>query len=165
MRRADFARAEQSALNRVAHAAKVSPNPLGSSDVVSPRREHAGDIFDDDEPRPRLCDDAPGRGPEVACVEAPALPAGEAVRLARDAANDSIHEAAPWPAVEGAHIRPDSRWSHKARFHRFNQMGDGEGFPLHHNDGASARNGEVEGEVEPSSTGAEADDVEDWPGM
>jgi hypothetical protein len=160
VRRADLRRAEQSCLNREAQLAKVSPYPLGSSDFVSPRREHAGDVLDEDEPRPGAGDDAPRVAPEVAFVEAAALAAGEAVRLARDAANEAINEAAPWAAVEGADIRPDRRRSQETRVHRRDQMGNGEGFPLHHNDGARSRNGEVEGKVEPSASGAEADDVE-----
>lgn len=56
--RADFRRREQSDLNLETKLAKVSPYPLGSSDFVSPRREHATDIFDKDEPAPGLHDDA-----------------------------------------------------------------------------------------------------------
>lgn len=165
LRVTDLFRREQSDLNRETKSAKVSPYPLGSSDVVIPRCEHAGDVFDEDEPRPCLSDDAPGRAPEIALVEATALAAGERMRLARDAANEAIHEAAPWAAVEGSHIRPDRRRSQETRVHRCDQVRDGEGFPLHHNDAASAGNGEVEGKVEPSASGAEADDVEGWPGM
>jgi hypothetical protein len=51
MARADFRRREQSDLNRETKLAKVSPNPLGSSDFVSPRREHPADILDEHEPR------------------------------------------------------------------------------------------------------------------
>lgn len=116
--RADFRRREQSCLNREAHLAKVSPNPLRSSDFVRPRRKHAGDVLDEHGPWPRPHDDAPGVGPQVALVVSAALAAGEAVRLARDAANEHIHDAAPWAAVEGSGIAPHRRWSHKARFHR-----------------------------------------------
>jgi len=59
VRRADFRRAEQSALNPEAQLSKVSPNPLGASDFVSPRREHAGDVLDEDEPGAGLNDDPP----------------------------------------------------------------------------------------------------------
>jgi hypothetical protein len=52
MARADFCCREQSDLNRETKLAKVSPYPFGSSDFVSPRREHAGDVFDEDEPWP-----------------------------------------------------------------------------------------------------------------
>ncbi|CDX55913.1 hypothetical protein MPL3365_210135 [Mesorhizobium plurifarium] len=52
MARANFRRREQSDLNRKTKLAKVSPNPFGSSDLVSPRREHAGDVLDEDEPGP-----------------------------------------------------------------------------------------------------------------
>jgi hypothetical protein len=107
-----------------------------------------------------LHDDAPRGRPEIPLVEAAALAAGEAVRLARNAANEPVGEAAPGRAVEGSHIRPDSRRSQETLFHRLDQMGDGEGFPLHHNDGASCGNGEFDGKVEAASAGAEADEVE-----
>jgi hypothetical protein len=81
------------------------------------------------------------------------------MRLAWDAANDAIHKAAPWAAVEGSGIRPDRRRSQETLFHRRDQMSDGEGFPLHHSDGASAWNGELDGKVEASASGAEADEI------
>lgn len=160
VRRADFRRAEQSRLNRKTQSAKVSPNPLGASDFVSPRREHAADIFDEAEPGPRLDEDAPRVGPQVPFVEPAALAPGKAVRLARDAANDAIHKAAPASAVKGSHIAPDRRRSQETRFHRRDQMGDGEGFPLHHKHGASARNGELDGKVESAAAAAERDIIE-----
>ena len=48
----------------------------------------------------------------------PELAAGEAMRLARDAANEAIHEATPRSAIEGSHIAPNRRWSEVSRFHR-----------------------------------------------
>lgn len=82
------------------------------------------------------------------------------MRLARDAANEAIHEAAPWTACEGSHIAPDSRFSQETFSNRFDQMGDGEGFPLHHNDAASAWQRQFEPEIEPAAAGAEADEIE-----
>jgi hypothetical protein len=163
VRRANLSRTEQSDLNRITKLAKVSPNPLGSSDFVSPGREHAGDILDDDEPGPRLDDDAACGRPEVAGVERAAPAAGHAVRLARDAANEAIHEAAPWVAVEGSGIRPDSCRSQETLFNRCDQVRDGEGFPLHHNDAASAGQSQLDAEIEPGAAGAEADEVEASP--
>jgi hypothetical protein len=58
VRRADFCRREQSCLNRKAKLVKVSVNALGASDFVIPRREHAADILNKDEPCARLDDDA-----------------------------------------------------------------------------------------------------------
>ena len=158
--RADFRRSEQSALNREAQLAKVSPYPLGSSDFIIPRREHSADVFDEDEPRARRCDDASGVRPEVASVELSALSAGKAVWLARDAANEAIHKAAPRSAVEGSGIAPHSGLSHETLFHRCHQVRDGEGFPLHHNDAASAGNCQLDSKVETAASGAEGEDIE-----
>nr|WP_264194528.1 hypothetical protein [Acuticoccus sediminis] len=160
MRRANFRRREQSALNREAHPPKVSPNPFGSSDVVSPRREHAADVLDEDEPWTGLGDDPARRSPEVSFVEAALLSPGDAVRLARDAPNDAIHEAAPWSAVEGSGITPHRCLSQETRLHRCDQVRDGEGFPLHHADRSNSWHCQLETEIEASSTGAEGDDVD-----
>jgi hypothetical protein len=160
MARADFCRREQSALNRKTQLAKVSPYPLGSSDFISPCREHPFDVLDEDEPGARLDDDAPGIGPEIARIVLPALPASEAMRLARDAANEPIHEAAPRLAVEGSGIAPHRSRSDVSRFHRCHQLRDREGFPLHHADASSARNCQLDSEIESAASGADADDVE-----
>jgi hypothetical protein len=82
------------------------------------------------------------------------------MRLARDAANDAIHEAAPLSAAEGSGIAPHRRWSHETLAHRFDQVGDGEGFPLHQTDRASAWDCQLEAKVEPSASAAEGDEVE-----
>jgi hypothetical protein len=113
----DFRRSEQSSLNLETKLVKVSEYALRASDFVSPRREHAADVLDDDEPRSGLDDDAAGRGPEVAGVVASLLSAGKTVRLARDATNEPVHCATPRSAVEGSGIAPYRRWSQEARFH------------------------------------------------
>jgi hypothetical protein len=118
MARADLCRREESSLNRETQLAKVSPNPFGSSDVVIPRREHAADVLDEDEPRASLDDDASGRRPEVALVEASPLLPGKAVTLARDAANEAVHASTPASAVEGLGIAPNRSRMQESRFHR-----------------------------------------------
>lgn len=118
MARADFRRREQSALHLETKLAKVSPNPLGSSDFVIPGREHAADVLDEDEPAARLDDDPPGVAPQVAFVEASSFPAGQAVRLARDAANEAVHAATPAAAVEGSGIAPHRRLIQETLLHR-----------------------------------------------
>jgi hypothetical protein len=98
--------------------------------------------------------------PQVALVlGSPAL-AGEAMRLARDAANEAIHNSTPRAAVEGSHIAPHRRWSHEARFHRLYQCCDAPCFPLHQHDAASAWNCQLDAEIKSSASGAEADEVE-----
>lgn len=106
--RANFRRSEQSNLNRKTKLAKVSPNPLGSSDFVSPRREHPGNVLDKDEPRPCLDNDASGIAPEISRIETPLLASGETMRLARNAANDAINHTTPCAAIEGSGIAPHS---------------------------------------------------------
>lgn len=82
------------------------------------------------------------------------------MRLARDAANDAIHEATPWAAVEGGDIAPQSCLTHETLLHRRDQLRAGEGFPLHEHDAASARHCQLDSEIEAAASGAEADEVE-----
>ncbi len=63
MRRANFRRAEESALNRAAQPVKVSPDTFPTA-----AGEHTGDVFDDDAPGPGLDEDTPGNGPQVALI-------------------------------------------------------------------------------------------------
>jgi len=75
--------------------------------------------------------------------------------LAGDAANDARNVPAKLPAVEGLGIVPNRCRSQETRLHRRDQMGDGEGFPLHHSDGAASRHCKVQSEVEPGPAGAD----------
>ncbi len=118
MARADFCRREQSSLNLETKLVKVSEYSLRASDFVSPRREHAADVFDDDEPDAGLDDDAASRGPEVSGVVAALLSTGEAVRLARNATNEAVNSATPCAAVEGSGIRPHRSRMKETLFHR-----------------------------------------------
>lgn len=155
MARADLRRREESALNREAQSLKVSPDALGAA-----RREHAADILDKDGPGGGLHDEPAGRAPEVAGIVAPETLSGQAVRLARDAAKHEIHAATEASAREGSHIRVHRRRSQETLLHRFDQVCDGEGFPLHHSDVSSAGQSQFDGEVEAAAAGAEAETVE-----
>lgn len=155
MRRANLRRSEEAALNREAQALKVSPDPFRP-----PRREHPADVLDENPPCAGLHDDPPRGAPQVALVVAPEALSGEAVRLARDAANDAIHKAAPASASKGSGIRPHRRRSQETLLHRVDQVRDGEGFPLHHKDRSSAWHSELDAEVETAAAGAEGDVVE-----
>lgn len=48
----------------------------------------------------------------------------------------------------------------ETRSHRLNQVRDGEGFPLHHADDASAWKRQSDAEIEPAASGADGEDVE-----
>lgn len=154
MARADFRRREKSDLTRKTKSAQLSPNPLGAA-----RGEHAADIFDEDEPRPRSDDDAAGRAPEVALVLLGKALAGEAVRLAGNAANEAVQAATPCAASEGSGIAPHRSRSQETRSHRCDQVRDGEGFPLHHADDASAWHCQFDAEIKPAPPGAEGEDA------
>lgn len=97
---------------------------------------------------------------EEALVAGAAALAGDRVGLARVAASDAIHDAAPRSSVEGGKVRPDRSRSQLARRHARDQPCGGKGFPLHVSDRARARLGDVHAEVEPAGPGAQGDDVE-----
>lgn len=80
--------------------------------------------------------------------------------LARYAANEAIHKATPWAAVEGSDIRPHRSRSQPALLHRVNQDRAGEGFPFDQHDRASAWICQLDAEIKSASPCAEADVVE-----
>jgi hypothetical protein len=102
--------------------------------------------------------------PQVAGIAVERPFTGEAVALARDARSDEIHASTPRAAVEGSLIRPHSRRSHAARFHRACHDLAREGVPLNAADDASraAKSGESEfgAAIEAAASGAERQDVD-----
>lgn len=149
MARADFRRREKSDLALETESAQVTPNALRAA-----AREHAADVLDEDPPRAGGDDDAAGGAPQVAWIVSPEASAGDRMRLARDAANDAVHEATEASSREGSHIRPHRSRSHEARFHCCDQSCDGRGFPLHQHDCSSIRHCQLDAEIEPASSGA-----------
>jgi hypothetical protein len=81
-----------------------------------------------------LDDDASRIAPEVALIVASTPLSGEGMRLARDAANDAIHDSTPRAAVEGGNIAPNNGFSHETLRDRADQLAGREGFPLHEHD-------------------------------
>jgi hypothetical protein len=155
MRRASFRRAEEASRNLTTQAEKVSPDTLGTA-----LREHATDVLNEDEPSAGLDEDPSCRTPKVSRIVSTKAFTGEAVGLARDAANDAIHSAAKASAWDGSHIAPDRSWSHDALAHLRHQASDGEGLPLHTHDRLSTWNRQSDGAIEAATSGAEGDEVE-----
>lgn len=155
VRSADFLRCDKDSRNLETQALKVSSYPFGAA-----AGEHAVDVFNDAEPGPGLDKGAPEGGPKVPFVFLSKPVPGEAVWLARYAANEAVQASTKLAAREGSGVRPDRARSQEARFHRCDQSRNGVGFPLHHNDGATARKGELGGKVESGAAGAETADVQ-----
>ncbi|MER9912825.1 hypothetical protein NKJ71_19555 [Mesorhizobium sp. M0050] len=118
MARANFRRRKQSSRNVETQSLKVTPDSECARIEAGLRREHAFDVFDEDEPRAGLDDNAPGIGPKVAIVSATKTPAGGAVRLARDATNEAVHASTPAEAIKGFGIAPNRSLMQESRFHR-----------------------------------------------
>jgi len=75
-------------------------------------------------------DDAGDVRPEVAGVFVAELSSGNGKRLARIAAMDDIHQAAPRSVVESGNVVPDRRAIQSLVFHPRHERGRSIGFPL-----------------------------------
>ena len=70
-------------------------------------RQRAGHIFQKDDCRFGLADDASDIGPEVAGVGVASSLTSDGEGLAGEARSDAIHDATPLSSVEAAEVRPD----------------------------------------------------------
>jgi len=104
-----------------------------------------------------LTQDAGDVGPEVPGVIHALPPSGNAERLARIAAQDAIHNAAPGAAVEGGKIAPHRRRIQGFIRHARQQDADRVGFPLNITDCSSSGNRQSEAEIESSDAAAEGE--------
>jgi len=93
----------------------------------------------------------------MAIVGGPPLLTRAAKGLAREAANEAIHDAAPRAAVEGSQIRPNRRIIQPPFFHARRQDFAAVGFVFNAADDASSRDRHSDAEVESAAAGADAD--------
>ena len=149
MGRTDFRRREEACRKPVAQADQ-SCGDFGEAEA-----EMMGDIFEEDEGRLDLADDARDMRPEVARILAAEPSARHAEWLARIASSDDIHRAAPWAAVEGSNVVPDNSLIQGRVFHPRHESGCGEGFPFDMAHSTISGNGDGESEVESARAGAE----------
>jgi hypothetical protein len=146
---ADFRRREEACRKAVAHADQ-SCGDFGEAEA-----EMMGDVFEEDEGRPDLADDAGDMRPEMAwVVSAPAL-ARDAERLARIARSDDVHRAAPRAAVEGSNVVPDNSLIQGRVFHPRHESGCGVGFPFDMAHSTISGGGDGKPEVESARAGTE----------
>jgi hypothetical protein len=73
--------------------------------------------------------------------------------LAWESGRDEIHFAAKSSALEGSQVRPDRRGSQGTLFHLFDQVGSGEGFPLHESHVSEVREDSFNSEFKSSNPG------------
>ena len=102
-----------------------------------------------------LAHDTGDVGPEVSWVFVSELASGDAERLARIAAMDDIHQAAPRSTVEAGNVVPDRRAIQGRVLHPRHERGRRVGFPLDVTHSSISGVGDVEAEVETSGSGAE----------
>lgn len=117
----------------------------------------AADVFEEDEARPALHDDAPDVWPQVPRV-APAEPvAGGGERLARIARSEDVHASTPASAVEGGKVVPDRSRCQGLIRHPGHESGRGEGFPLDVTYSVKTGFCDEQPEVEPAGAGAQGE--------
>ena len=144
----NFRRCEEACRKLVAHADQ-SAGDFGESEP-----QMMGDIFEKDEGRLDLANDAGDMRPEVArVVHAPAL-ARDGERLARIARRDDVHSAAPRAAIEGSNVVPDNSLIQGRVFHPRHESGCGEGFPFDMAHRTISGDGDGEPEIETTCAGA-----------
>lgn len=115
----------------------------------------SADVFEEADWRFNLAHDAGDVRPEVAMVFVAELLSGNAERLARVAAMDDIHHAAPRAAVEVGNVVPDRRAIQGLVFHPRHERGRSVGVPLDVTHSSISGVGDMEAEVEPTGSGAE----------
>jgi hypothetical protein len=150
---ADFLRAEYSRRNAVAQSFQCRDDDAKLS-VCVPRH-----VFAEDTTRPALCDDPDDMVEQPAAVVFAEPFSGNAVGLARVAANDAIHDSTPRSSIEGSNVRPDRSRMKESLLHARHQSGGSRCFPLQvtdcHRSGFCKHNPEVE----PSDAGTDGEDV------
>ena len=155
MGRTDFRRREEACRKPVAQTDQ-SCGDFGETEA-----EMMGDIFEEDEGRLNLADDAGDMRPEVAgVVRTPAF-TRHAERLARIARSDDVHRAEPWAAVEAGNVVPERRVIQGRVFHPRHDNGRGEGVPLDvtHSSISGAGNGKPDIEATGTSTEGQAEEA------
>nr|WP_296520899.1 hypothetical protein [Phenylobacterium sp.] len=148
---ADLRRREEACRKAVAHADQ-SAGDFGEAEA-----EMMGDIFEEDEGRFDLGDDAGDMGPEVAWILTAEPSACNRERLARIARSDDIHRAAPRAAIEGSNVVPDNSLIQGRVFHPRHESGCGEGFPFDMAHSTISGEGNGEPEIKPACAGAEGE--------
>lgn len=113
------------------------------------------DVLEEAEARLDLAHDPCDVGPEMPWVFVAELASGDAERLARIAAMDDIHQAAPRSAVEAGNVVPDRCAIQGRVFHPRHERGRRVGFPLDVTHSSISGVGDVQAEVETSGSGAE----------
>ena len=151
MRRTDFRRRKQSRRKPETQ----SDQSAGDDGKTEPQM--MGDVFQKDMARLDLGDDPLDMRPQPALVRGRSPLAADAVRLARIARSDDIHDAAPRAAVEAGNIVPDRRRIQGLVFHPRHENGRGIGVPFDETNSTISGLGEHEPEVEAAGAGAQAE--------
>lgn len=133
---------------------RIEPE-FGQSSQESPESipgKKPSDVFHDCKRGFHFANDAKEFVDQVALVLLPSLLSCEAIRLARYAAKNDVHESTKRGAVELFEIAENRRAVQGLRFHPCQERGLGEGFPLNvtHNSGAECSGN---ADVEPADTG------------
>jgi hypothetical protein len=154
MRCADFLRAKESARNSVIHRFQFV------GDFMEAESKMCIDVFEKDPFGLDFAHDASDVRPEVARVFFGELLARATERLARVAATEDIHEAAPRLAVEGFNVRPNRRFVEGAVFKTRSQDLRDSCLPFQVTNGSSSWESESQSEIDSAVAGTEGEHVD-----
>jgi hypothetical protein len=154
MASARFSRAEDARLCRVAQTFQFADD-LGQSQI-----DVTLDVLKEHPSRATLVDDPGDLRPEVPWVVLAPPMTGDAEGLAGVAGSDEMNSAAPWSAVEGSKVVPDSSLSQGLVAHPGHESGRRVGFPLDVTHSPIVWLGDVDAEVEAAVSGAEGEPAE-----
>lgn len=115
----------------------------------------SADVFEEAERGLDFRDDAGDMRPEVSRVFIAELFSGDGEWLARVAAMDDIHQAAPRSAIEGGKVVPDRCAIQGRVFHPRHERSRCVGFPLDVTHSAISGMGDVQSEIESACACAE----------
>jgi len=146
MRRPDFGCGEQTPFRIEPEFGKVA------KDFGEPKRKVPAHVFEEDEGRSALVNDASDLGPEVPWIGLGSALSGAAERLARVARSDEIHDSAPRSAVEGSEIVEDRSAIQGLLAHPRHEDARREGVALDVTNGP-ASSGQSHAEFEPADSG------------
>ncbi|UYP67440.1 hypothetical protein OIU14_13275 [Thalassobacter stenotrophicus] len=153
VRRADFCRAEQTRLRRVAHVPKLSQHGFQAEADV------AGDVFEEHPSGAALSDDAGDVWLEVAGIIGPAALPGRTERLAGISGEEGVEGSAEGAGIEAAQVVPDGRGRKIPCALGGDEDGAGPVLPLDKGTGVISGLGEHEAQIQTSAACAEGQAV------
>lgn len=151
MARARFSRSKQARRCAETQVAKVA------KDVGEAQIEMALDVLKEGPLGLDLVENARDLRPEMSGITCPSALTGDAEGLAGIAGREQMNAVAPWAAIEGSKVTPDSSLSQGLVFHPGHESGRCMGLPLDVTHSPVVGFGEMDPKVEAAIAGAQGE--------